>query len=259
MAFSTHPRNFESFTKQWEFKHTTTSALYPQANRLVEKSVQTIKNLLTKAKQDNRDPYLGLLDYRNTPIDEVGSPAQLVMSRRLRSIFPSTEAQLQPRVLDPNKVKEKLKLKQEKQYFDQHTRQLPALEKGEQIRVRMGNRWEPGVVVDNAETPRSYKVQTDNGEEYRRNRKMLMKLLPGCGPASTDDSHFHDPPSGSVNGNSPCREQVSQANPVVEEPVSASQEQERNHSGDRSMDTSEQYKTRSGRVIRRQLQFKDCV
>jgi len=35
----------------------------------------------------------------------------------------------------------------------------------------MGKRWEPGVVVDNAETPRSYKVQTDNGGEYRSNRK----------------------------------------------------------------------------------------
>ena len=100
------------------------------------------------------------------------------MSRRLRSIIPTTEAQLQPRVLDPNKGKEKLRLKQEKQkyYFNQHTRQLPALEKGKQIRVRMGNRWEPRVVVDHAETPRSYKVQTDNGGEYRRNRKMLMKL-----------------------------------------------------------------------------------
>ena len=89
-------KEFESFTKQWEFKYTTTSPLYPQANGLVEKSFQTIKNLLTKAKQDNRDPYLGLLEYRNTPIDEVGSPAQLLMSRRLRSIIPTTEAQLQP-------------------------------------------------------------------------------------------------------------------------------------------------------------------
>ena len=122
----------------------------------------------------------------------------------------------------------------------------------------MGKRWEPGVVVAHAETARSYKVQTDNCAEYCRNRKMLMKL-PVCGPASTDGSHFHEPTSGSVNGSSPCREQVSQANPVVEEPVSASQEQERNHSGDGSMETSEQYKTRSGRVIRRPLRFKDDV
>ena len=42
----------------------------------------------------------------------------------------------------------------------------------------------------------------------------------------------------SVNGSSSCTERVSQANPVVEEPASASQEQERNHSGDGSMETS---------------------
>ena len=44
---------------------------------LGEKSVQTVKNLLIKVKQDNRDPCLGLLEYRNIPIDDVGSPAQL--------------------------------------------------------------------------------------------------------------------------------------------------------------------------------------
>ena len=52
---------FETFTKQWEFKHTTTTPLYPQANGLVEKSVQTVKKLLTKAKQDNHNLYLELI------------------------------------------------------------------------------------------------------------------------------------------------------------------------------------------------------
>ena len=101
----------------------------PQANGFVEKEVQTVKNLLTKAKQDRRDPYLGLLEYRNTPIDDVGSPAQLLMSRRLRSIIPTTNAQLQPKVLDPHKVMEKLRFKQEKKkhYFDQHAKHLPTL------------------------------------------------------------------------------------------------------------------------------------
>ena len=118
-----------------------------------------------------------------------------------------TGTQLQPRVLDPNKVKERLRLKQQEQkyHFDQHTKQLPVFEKREHVRVRMGNRWESGVEVDHTETPRSFKVQTDKGGEYCRNRKILMKL-PVCGPASTDDSHFHEPPPGSVNGSLPCRE-----------------------------------------------------
>ena len=89
--------------------------------------------------------YLGLLEYRNTPIDDVASPAQLLMSRQVRSIVPTTEAQLQPNVLDPHKIREKLKLKQQKEkyYFDQHTRHLPAFMKRDQVKVRMVNQWEP--------------------------------------------------------------------------------------------------------------------
>ena len=120
--------------------HQSTLPTTPRANALVEKSVRTVNNLLTIAKQCNYDPYLGLLEYRNTPIDQVGSPAQLLMSRRPRSIIPTTEAQLQLRVQDPNKVKEKLRLKQEKQryYFDQHTKQLTVWKKGDES----GHAWE---------------------------------------------------------------------------------------------------------------------
>ena len=88
----------------------------------------------------------------------------------------------------------------------------------------MGNHWEPGVVVDHAETPRTYKIQTDNGGEYRRNRKLLMKLSDNS-PLLTNNSPLQDPPSARVNGNSPGKEQVNQAIPVAEEPVSAYQEQ----------------------------------
>ena len=115
----------------------------------------------------------------------------------------------------------------------------------------MGNHWEPGVVVDHAETPRS-------GGEYRRNKKLLMKL-PDNSPLSTDNSPLQDPPSARVNGNSPGKEQVNQVTPVAEEPVSAFQEQESNSSDDGHKETSEQYKTRSGRIIQRPSRFKDYV
>uniref|UniRef100_A0A8K9X092 Gypsy retrotransposon integrase-like protein 1 n=1 Tax=Oncorhynchus mykiss TaxID=8022 RepID=A0A8K9X092_ONCMY len=86
---------FESFTKAWEFTHVTTSPHYCQSNGLAEKSVQIAKSLIDKAKADKRDPYLSLLEYDNTPVDIFKSPAQLLMSRRLRSILPSTNQQLQ--------------------------------------------------------------------------------------------------------------------------------------------------------------------
>ena len=75
----------------------------PEANGLVEKAVQTVKDPLTKAKKYGKDPYISLLEYRNTPVDGLGSPAQLLMNRRLRSVIPTTTAQLHPRIIDPNK------------------------------------------------------------------------------------------------------------------------------------------------------------
>ena len=251
-------KDFSLFAEQWEFKHTTVSPRYPQANGLVEKEVQAVKNILTKAKQDRRDPYLGLLEYRNTPIDDVGSPAQLLMSRRLRSIIPTTDAQLQPKVLDPHKVKEKLRLKQEKQkhYFDQHAKHLPTLEKGDRIRVQMGSHWKPGVVTEHAGTPRSYRIRTDEGREYRRNRRVLMKS-PESDPSATDISPHLESPTMRTNRSSPSKETADQAVSFSEEPTTTSQEQEEIHSLEDEI--SEPHKTASGRVVKRPPRFKDYV
>ena len=55
----------------------TISPYHPQDNGLAEKSVQIVKNLLTKAKLDKKDPYLSLLEYRNTSVYDISYPAQL--------------------------------------------------------------------------------------------------------------------------------------------------------------------------------------
>ena len=117
----------------------------PQAHttlKLAEKSVQIIKNLLTKAKLDNKDPYLSLLEYRNTSVYDIGSPAQLSMSRRLNSLLPCTQEQLTPYVIDPDKVVEVMKRKQEmsKEYYDRGTRQLSVLKANDTNARQMGPR-----------------------------------------------------------------------------------------------------------------------
>lgn len=89
---------FHQFAESWGFQHVTSSPQYPQSNGLAEKTVQTAKWILTKAREDKKDPYLSLLEYRNTPVDGHKSPAQILMSCRLRSILPTTTLQLQPQV-----------------------------------------------------------------------------------------------------------------------------------------------------------------
>ena len=77
--------------------HTTSSPHYPQSNGLVKKSVQTVKRLLYKAKDDGPDFYQSLMVYRTTPLECGMSPAHLLMGRRLRSNLPIQESLLKSR------------------------------------------------------------------------------------------------------------------------------------------------------------------
>jgi len=43
------------------------------------------------------------------------------------------------------------------------------------IRIRRDGRWQPATVIDRADTPRSYHVETPDGAIYRRNRRHLQK------------------------------------------------------------------------------------
>ena len=76
---------FHQFSTTLGFVHKTSSPTYPQSNGFAERNAQTVKRLLTKAKASNQDPYLSLLSYRNTSFQQMGSPAQLLMNRRLRT------------------------------------------------------------------------------------------------------------------------------------------------------------------------------
>ena len=76
---------------------------------MAEKAVQTVKNLLKKAIHDKQDPYIALVDYRNTPVsDTLGSPAQRLMSRRTKTLIPTTEKLLQPKTINPRSVQNEL-------------------------------------------------------------------------------------------------------------------------------------------------------
>jgi transposase InsO family protein len=73
---------FKDFVSSYQITHTTTSPYHAQANGQTERMVQTVKRIITKSK----DPYLALLEYRNT---KIMSPAQLFLGRRLKSIVPT--------------------------------------------------------------------------------------------------------------------------------------------------------------------------
>ena len=67
--------------------------------------------------------------------------------------------------------------RQEKQrrYFDRGTRKLPLVDVGERVRIRQQKHWQPAVILKRHDQPRSYIVQTDNEQIYRRNRRHILK------------------------------------------------------------------------------------
>ena len=205
---------FRQFATKWDFKHVTSSPMYSQSNGLAEKTVQTAKKLLSKAKDEGINFERLLLHYRSTPVDNLASPAQLLMGRQIRSTLPSTTSQLSPKIVCPDHVMERRKDIQARQqrYYNMHARQeAPEMKKGQDVYVQLlpGSRWKPGQIVKKADTPRSYHVIVD-GTIYRRNSKFIKeKSLSGSqnngnNGSSGSQNNGNNGSSGSQNnGNNP--------------------------------------------------------
>ncbi len=69
------------------------------------------------------------MEYRNTPVDQIGSPAQLLMSTTLRSIIPTTKSLLQPKVINEDLASSKIMLQKTRQklYYDRRSKELPKI------------------------------------------------------------------------------------------------------------------------------------
>ncbi|KAL0868798.1 hypothetical protein ABMA27_007164 [Loxostege sticticalis] len=100
-------KEFSNFASDWQIQHITSSPYFAQSNGLVERTIGTIKNMLKKCLSDHSDPHLALLQYRNTPKENMYSPAQLLMSRSLRTKLPVLEQSLKPKIPNYRSLKNK--------------------------------------------------------------------------------------------------------------------------------------------------------
>ena len=89
---------FKGFARSWGITQHTSSPGFAQSNGQTERFVQTVK---TMTKKNDGDISLALLEYRNTPIAGTPySPAQILMSRTLRSKLPVSKKTLKPTVVE---------------------------------------------------------------------------------------------------------------------------------------------------------------
>ena len=164
-------REFQDFAKSWDFVHQTSSPRYPQSNGKVERAIQVVKSLLQKAVDDSRDPFLALLEFRNTPSESLQlSPVQIIFGRRTRSLIPihSTLLQTQSSQQTRHRLMDS-KAKQTIYYNRKATSPRPPLEIGQTVRFKptSDDDWRKGEIVDKLPF-RSYRVRTPDGSTRRR-------------------------------------------------------------------------------------------
>ena len=142
---------FRKFAKEWDFSHETSAPLFPQSNDKVEHAVQTTKSLIRKAKHSQSDPYIAILDMRNTPTEGFeSSPAQRLVNRRTKTLLPTTESLLLPKIEEKNIHKEFEYAKQRQTYYyNQGAKELSSLKEGYIVRKQPNKHekaWKKGLV-----------------------------------------------------------------------------------------------------------------
>ena len=185
----------QSFLKQWGCRHRLSSAYFPHSNLRAEQGVKLAKKLIRdntdrSGSLDNDKFARALLNYRNTPLRDIGrSPAQIVTGHQLRDHLPAN-----PKSYRPSKewllTKEQRELALAKRYakqeevWSEHTRDLPELPVGSQVRVQnqAGNkpkRWDRTGLIVEVLPHQQYKVRMDgSGEVSLRNRRFLRRITP---------------------------------------------------------------------------------
>ena len=120
---------FRRFAQDWEFNHVTTSPYHSQSNGKVKSAVKIAKKVIKKAKRCGQDVWKAILDWRNTPTENMkSSPAQRLMSRRTHTLLPTVNQLLMPKVVDnvPDKLAQRRQ--KAKYYYDRGSKKLPELQ-----------------------------------------------------------------------------------------------------------------------------------
>nr|CAI5830578.1 unnamed protein product [Callosobruchus analis] len=134
--FTSH--QIESFAKQYDIMLSTSSPHYTRSNGMIERAIQSVKELLAKCLQDGGDrggdPFPAILSCNTTSKQCL---LRVILGRKLRTTLPVSKELLEPKFSIAG-VKEKLKLRQDKQKssYDMHTKVLPELQQNQSVLIQ---------------------------------------------------------------------------------------------------------------------------
>ena len=192
---------FAEFASDWDFEHVTSSPHHSKSNGLAESAVKAAKRLIRKCRKTGKSLFLGLLELRNTPTQNVGrSPAQRLFNRRTKTLLPTTKNALRPQFAETDLEKLKFDKKRQAFYHDKSVKLLPQLEEGDAVRLKpfkLGQKsCQKGTVFRQLDD-KSYDVVGQDGYVIRRNRVHLRHTKER--PMDEEPSDSIDPVPNSAN------------------------------------------------------------
>ena len=143
----------KDYGHEWGIMFTTSSPTYPQSNS--QAAIQTMKQALRKAHEDDTDIQLAILVYLNSPIRRMTlSPAQLLMNMRLRDKVPVYSESFQPGVTSDACQQLRDHQRQYTKFYERGVKPLIELQVGDAALVKTRQGWVPVVVYSKCSAPR---------------------------------------------------------------------------------------------------------
>ncbi|KAK3928070.1 hypothetical protein KUF71_016354 [Frankliniella fusca] len=166
----------------------TSSPEYPRSNGLAEKGVHIAKQLLKKCFDSDTHYLDALREYNNTPLSGMSfSPAQILMSRMVRTSVPARSKALEPKVVDLGGIPQAMQQRVKSQHDRRARRKSVEFAVGQPIVYWRNRKWYKGTVVEKLQAPRSYLIRQLNGRVLRRNTWHLQK-------STSKPDRFDEPP-----------------------------------------------------------------
>lgn len=162
---------FASFLKENQINHIRSAPYQPASNGQAERTVQTIKNLLKKVKEDEWKVELPriLLTLRTTPNASGYSPSELLMGRKIATLLDR---------LHPANVQSSREAQAVRSSLDISATRI--FNENDAVLYRVynisGQKWASGVILS-VEGPRNFIVLTSEGTMERRHLDQLRRRV----------------------------------------------------------------------------------